>query len=194
MARSLTRKLKGSTGRAKAKEKLAMLHERIANVRKDALHKLSTDLTRRFQTIAIEDLNVKGMIKNRCLARSVSDMGFYELRRQLTYKGDRRGCNLVIADRWFPSSKTCSSCGYVLDALPLATRQWICTGCGSLHDRDRNAAINLRDIAVSSTVTACGGEGTGFARKREVKPAPAKQEFDSVSQFRLAAHKFEGTE
>jgi putative transposase len=105
-------------------------------------------------------------------------MGFYEFRRQLAYKAARRGGRLVVVDRWYPSSKTCSQCGYVLEVLALAQRKWTCPGCGSTHDRDVNAAVNLMDMAVSSTVTACGGEGAGLARKRRVKPAPMKQEFN----------------
>ena len=138
-------------------------------------------MTQRFDTIVIEDLNVRGMVKNRCLSRAVADMGFHELRRQLTYKAARRGGKVEVADRWFPSSKTCSGCGDIVDELPLSTRYWACDGCGAQHDRDVNAAINLRNIAVSSTVTAWGGEGAGLARKREAKPAPMNQEFDSFS-------------
>lgn len=110
LSRSLSRKQKGSANRKKAKAKLARLHARIANIRKDALHKLTTDLTRRFPILGIEDLNVRGMVKNRSLARSVSDMGFFEFRRQLEYKAAMRGGMVVVADRWFASSKTCSTC------------------------------------------------------------------------------------
>jgi putative transposase len=177
LSRALSRKVKGSNNRAKAKLRLARLYERIVNIRRDGLHQLTTSLTRRFHTIGIEDLNVKGMLKNRRLARAIADMGFYELRRQLEYKAALRGCRVVMADRWYPSSKTCSSCGHVVQVLALAHRRWICPGCGASHDRDVNAAINLKNMAVSSTVPACGGEGAGLARKRKVKPAPAKQEF-----------------
>jgi putative transposase len=176
LGRSVSRKVKGSCNRAKARFKLAKLHERIANVRRDSLHKLTTSITRRFHTIVIEDLNVKGMLKNHCLARAVADMGFYELRRQLTYKAARRGATLVVADRWYPSTKLCSNCGYKLDTLDLGVRQWICPACHRCHDRDVNAAINLRNSAVSSTVVACGGEGAGHAYERVVKPSPMKQE------------------
>lgn len=176
LSRALSRKVKGSRNRAKAKLKLAKLHARIANIRRDSLHQLSTSITRRFHTIGIEDLNVKGMLGNRHLARAIADMGFSELRRQLEYKAAWRGGQVVLADRWFPSSKLCSCCRYRLDELGLDVRQWTCPGCGSSHDRDVNAAINLRNMAVSSTASACGGEGAGPARERRVKPAPAKQE------------------
>jgi len=107
LSRALSRKVKGSRNRVKAKLKLARLHARIANIRQDSLHKLSTSITRRFHTIGIEDLNVKGMLGNRQLARAIADMGFYELRRQLEYKAAWRGGQVVLVDRWFPSSKLC---------------------------------------------------------------------------------------
>lgn len=176
LSRSLSRKEKGSENRKKAKAKLARLHARISNIRKDSLHQLTTSLTRRFHTVGIEDLNVKGMVKNRHLARCVADMGFFEFRRQLEYKQEMRGGAVVIAGRWFASSKTCSGCGHKLDALPLAVREWMCPACGVVHDRDVNAAINLKNLAVSSTVSACGEEGAGGDRKIAVKPASVKQE------------------
>ena len=172
----LSRKAKGSANRRKAKGKLARLHARIAAIRCDALHKLTTALTSRFYTVGIEDLNVRGMVKNRHLARSISDMGFFELRRQLEYKAVMRGGQVVVADRFFASSKTCSACGRKVDALPLAVRKWTCAACGVLHDRDVNAAVNLKNMAVSSTVAACGEEGSGSGRKTRVKPSSAKQE------------------
>ena len=179
LSRSLSRKQKGSSNRRKAKAKLARLHARIANIRSDALHKLTTEITRRFHTIGIEDLNVRGMAKNRHLARSIADMGFFEFRRQLEYKATMRGGVVAVADRWFASSKTCSACGSVQEAMPLSVRQWICPDCGTRHDRDLNAAINLKNMAVSSTVSACGEEGAGRARKSTVKPASMKQEASS---------------
>jgi putative transposase len=162
LSRGLSRKVKGSRNRAKAKLKLAKLHARIANIRRDSLHQLSTSITRRFHTIGLENLNIKGMLRNRHLARAIADMGFFELRRQLEYKAAWRGGQVVLADRWFPSSKLCSGCGYRLEELGLDVRHWTCPGCGASHDRDVNAAINLRNMAVSSTASACGGEGTGL--------------------------------
>ena len=179
LSRALARKVKGSRNRGKAKLALARLHARIGNIRRDALHKLSTSLTRRFHTIGLEDLNVRGMLGNRRLARAIADMGWYELRRQATYKAAWRGGRVVVAERWYPSSKLCSCCGHLLDRLDLGTRQWTCPACGAVHDRDVNASVNLEYMAVSSTATACGGEGAGAVRKHGVKPAPVKQESSS---------------
>jgi putative transposase len=176
LSRGLSRKKKGSRNRARARAKLAKLHARIGNLRRDALHQLTSNLTRRFHTIGIEDLNVRGMLGNRRLARAIADMGFYELRRQLEYKAAWRGGQVVVADRWYPSSKTCSACGHVLETLALGQRSWSCPSCAKEHDRDLNAAMNLRNLAVSSTATACGGEGSGPVPKHLAKPAPAKQE------------------
>lgn len=179
LSRSLSRKEKGSANRQKAKVKLSRLHARIANIRQDALHQLTTTLTSRFHTIGIEDLNVKGMVKNRHLSRAIADMGFYEFRRQLEYKAQLRGGLVVVADRFYPSSKTCSACGGKVGELPLALRAWTCPDCGECHDRDVNAAINLKNRAVSSTVTVCGEEGAGLDRKSQVKPASVKQKVNS---------------
>lgn len=176
LSRSLSRKQKGSANRVKAKIKLAKLHARIASIRTDALHKLTTDLTRRFHSIGIENLNVSGMMKNRHLSKAIADMSFYEFRRQLQYKTAMRGGQVVVADRFYPSSKTCSVCGYKLESLSLSVRKWKCPGCGTDHDRDLNAAINLKNMAVSSTVTTCGEEGSGSSRKTRVKPSSEKQE------------------
>lgn len=176
LSRSLSRKQKGSANRCKAKAKLAKLHARIAEIRSDALHKLTTDLTRRFHTIGIENLNVRGMVKNQRLARSIADMGFFEFRRQLEYKAAMRGGQVMAADRFYASSKTCSVCGHKLDDLPLSAREWTCPSCGAVHDRDVNAAVNLKNMAVSSTVAACGEEGAGSGRKTRAKPASMKQE------------------
>jgi putative transposase len=184
LSRSLSRKAKGSANRNKARVKLARLHARIAAIRSDALHKLTTDLTRRFHTVGMESLNVRGMVRNRPLARSVADMGLFELRRQLEYKAALRGGILFTADRFYPSSKTCSACGHKLDALPLSVREWTCPCCDAQHDRDVNAAVNLKNMAVSSTVAACGEEGSGLARKSQAKPPSVKQEasFTPVSR------------
>jgi len=180
LSRSLSKKQKGSRNRAKARRKLARLHARIANIRQDALHKLTSGLTRRFHTIGIENLNVRGMLTNRRLARSIADMGWGEFRRQLEYKAARRGGVVVVADRFFASSRTCSACGHRREVLPLAVRLWTCQACGVLHDRDVNAARNLARYAVSSTVSACGEKGSGGSRKAVVKPASTKQEVSFV--------------
>jgi putative transposase len=189
LSRSLSRKQKGSANRKKARARLAKLHARIANIRADALHKFTTDLTRRFHSIGIEDLNVRGMMKNRHLARSIVDMGFFEFRRQLEYKAAMRGGEIVVADRFFASSKTCSACGHKLDDLPLSVREWTCPNCGTIHDRDRNAAKNLLayglaalsgPTASSAGCQACGEEGSGLGRKFKTKPASVKQEVSFV--------------
>ena len=176
LSRSLSRKVKGSRNRDKAKRSLARLHARIVDMRRDSLHKLTTGVTRRFHTIGIEDLNVRGMLANPSLARAIADMGFHELRRQLSYKAAWRGGDVVVVDRWYPSSKTCSCCGHRLKELALGTRHWTCPGCGVQHDRDVNAAVNLKNMAMSSIATACGGNGSGLVRERGAKPVPVKQE------------------
>ena len=183
LSRSVARKQKGSANRRKARLKLARHYVRIANIRADALHKLTTDLTRRFELIGIEDLNVKGMLSNRHLSRSVSDMSFFEFRRQLDYKARDTGSLVVIADRWFASSKTCSDCGWKLEELPLSVRSWTCPNCGAEHERDVNAAKNLKEYAVSSTVSACGEEGSDQGRKFLVKPASVKQEVSTKDTY-----------
>jgi putative transposase len=161
-SRSLSRKVKGSKNWKKAKRKLSRLHARISNIRNDALHKLTSDLTSLFHTIGVEDLNVRGMLSNRRLSRSIADMGFSKFRRQLEYKSAMRGGLVVAADKWFASSKLCHKCGHKLESLSLSARFWSCPKCGSHHDRDVNAAINLKNYAVSSTVSACGEEGSGL--------------------------------
>ncbi|MBW6485811.1 MAG: transposase [Syntrophobacterales bacterium] len=173
----------------KTKTKLGKLHARIANIRNDAMHKLTTGLSRRFDLIGIEDLNVSGMMKNSRLARSIADMSFFEFRRQLDYKAAMYGGIVVVADQWHPSSKTCSFCGHKLDKLPLSCRTWSCPECGSVHDRDINAAINLEayakmvvgDLAGSSPVTACGEKGSDSGRKTGTKPVSMKQEFNCTA-------------
>jgi putative transposase len=148
LGRSLSRKKKGSANWKKAKRKLGVLHARIANIRGDSMHKLTSGIAKRFGVVGIEDLNVRGMMANRKLARSIADTSFFEFRRQLTYKVARRGGFLAIADRFLPSSKTCSCCGAVVEELPLQVRNWTCEHCGTAHDRDLNAAKNLERMAL----------------------------------------------
>lgn len=133
----------------KAKTKLAKLHARITNIRSEALHQLKTNLKRRFHTIGIENINVWGMVKNHHLARSISDMGFFEFRRKLEYKAEQRGGLVVVADRFFASSKICSVCKYKMEVLSLSVRKWSCPSYGNIHDRNVNAAKNLKNMAVS---------------------------------------------
>ena len=140
----------------KAKKKLARLHARISNIRSDELHKVTTSITQKYSIIGIEDLNVSGMVKNHKLARAINDVSLFEFRRQLEYKAQITGGKVIVSSRFFPSSKLCSSCGYKYDALTLKMREWDCPECKSKHDRDINAATNLRNNAVSYTVSACG--------------------------------------
>lgn len=157
--KSLARKKIGSANRTKAKTKLGKLHKKIADIRKDDLHKLTNRLATEYDIIGIENLNVKGMVANRKLARAVSDMGFFEFRRQLEYKALMTGSKIVVADRFFPSTKTCCECGQIHD-MPLNKRVMDCD-CGNVIDRDINAAKNLERYAVSSTVLACGEISSG---------------------------------
>lgn len=172
--KSLSRKEKGSQNRFKARARLSRLHYRISNVRLDALHKLTTGLALNHDVIVIEDLYVSGMVKNRRLSRSIMDQGFHEFRRQLEYKAKMYGSEVIVADRFYPSTKTCSRCGTIHD-MGLGKRTMSC-GCGLVIDRDLNAAINLKKLAGSSPVSACGQEGSGLQEALGTKPAWTKQE------------------
>jgi putative transposase len=141
--RRLSRKRKGSASRRKQKRKVARIHERIADQRKDAIHKATTDAVRESQAIAVEDLDVRGMERDRRLAKAVADASMSEMLRQLEYKCSWHGRRFVKVSRWYPSSKTCSCCGHVLEELPLSVRAWTCPACGARHDRDFNAALNI---------------------------------------------------
>ncbi|MBK8168658.1 MAG: transposase [bacterium] len=152
--RRLARKQKGSNNRRKAKRKVARVHVKIAECRKDFTHKLTTALIRENQVICVENLAVKNMVKNPTLAKAIGDANWGELVRQLAYKAAWYGRTVVAIDRWFPSSKRCSSCGYTLPKLDLATRQWTCPECKTTHDRDVNAAHNIK--AAGLAVLACG--------------------------------------
>lgn len=153
--RRMARGQKGSKRRAQLKRHVARIHEKIANSRTDALHKFSTDMVRRFDAIYIEDLNVRGMVKNHSLARALSDASLGQAARMLEEKAERYGKRVERIDRWFPSSKTCSGCGHIQERMPLDVRNWTCPSCGARHDRDVNAAKNI--LAVGQTVTAHGG-------------------------------------
>ena len=152
--RALSRKAKGDgANRTKARHRVARIHARIADRRRDHLHKVTTRLVRENQTIVIEDLTVSGMLRNRSLARAISDAAWSEFRSLLEYKAVWYGREVIAVDRWFPSSKLCSVCGSVRDTLPLHIRSWTC-GCGTIHDRDVNAARNI--LAAGLAVSACG--------------------------------------
>lgn len=152
--KSLSRKQKGSKNRCVARGKVAKVHAQIADSRKDFLHKLTTQLVRENQTIVVEDLAVKNMVKLPLLAQSISDASWGELIRQLSYKCQWYGRELVKIDRWFPSSKRCGNCGHIVDKLPLNVREWDCPKCGAHHDRDINASKNI--LAAGLAVSVCG--------------------------------------
>jgi putative transposase len=182
--RRLARRRKGSANRAKARMKVARVHRKIRDARRDFLHRASTRLVRSADMMVIEDLNVSGMVRNRRLARAISDCGWGEFRRQLEYKCQRAGRELVVIDRWYPSSKTCSACGHLLAGLSLSTRHWTCPGCRARHDRDINAAKNILAaglaVARGSPGHACGADvrHSGSSRvqsalKQEPRPARA---------------------
>ncbi|MGI5376210.1 RNA-guided endonuclease InsQ/TnpB family protein [Streptomyces sp. CA-251387] len=151
--RELSRKAKGSANREKARRKVARVHARIADRRRDFLHKLSTRLVRENQTVVIEDLTVRNLLKNGRLARAVSDASWTELRSMLEYKCAWYGREFVVIDRWFPSSRLCGTCGTVAAKMPLNVREWTCA-CGTVHDHDVNAARNI--LAAGLAAAACG--------------------------------------
>ncbi len=147
LQRELARKQYGSSNRNKAKIKLQKVYRRIASLRKDLLHKITSYICKNNATIVIENLNVSGMLANNKLSRAISDCGFYEFKRQLEYKADKFGCKLIIADRWYPSSKLCSTCGHPHQNLTLFDRVFKCYNCGLEIDRDYNASLNLEKLA-----------------------------------------------
>lgn len=147
--RQLSRTQKGSNNRKKVKEKLARLHLKVSNIRQDCLHKMSHEIANRYSFVAIEDLNIAGMVKNHNLAKSISDCSWGEFVRQLEYKCEWYNCELRKIGRFEPSSKLCSNCGYKMSGMPLNIRKWTCPNCGMHHDRDVNAAINILNIALS---------------------------------------------
>ncbi|WP_433525157.1 RNA-guided endonuclease InsQ/TnpB family protein [Nocardia pseudovaccinii] len=171
--RALARKTKGSVNREKARQKVARIHARITDRRRDHLHKLSTRLVRENQTIVIEDLHVAGMLRNHRLARAISDVSWSELRSMLVYKAAWYGREVIAVDRWFPSSKVCSACGSLHDAMGLDVREWVCRCCGVTHDRDINAARNI--LAAGLAVSACGG-GVRPTRQSSARQSSVKQE------------------
>jgi putative transposase len=170
--RRMARKQRESNNRSKAKAKVARAHRKVAASRADFLHRTSMRLVREHDVIVIEDLAVKNMLHNRRLAKAISDAGWGTFRSMLEYKAARYGRQLIVIDRWYPSSKTCSACGHLLAELALSIRTWRCASCRALHDRDVNAAKNI--LAAGLAVTACGGDvrHPGSSRVR----SPAKQE------------------
>jgi putative transposase len=174
-SRAHSRRQQGSANCRKSAARLARIHARVADIRADALHKATTDLAARYETIVCEDLNVAGMTRNRRLARAISDQGFGAARRMLGYKTTWNGGRLILADRWYPSSKTCSGCGAVKAKLSLSERTYRCGTCGLATDRDENAARNLLNLAASGAerLNACGGTvRPGFAGHVPVNQEP----------------------
>ena len=184
---ALSRKVKGGNSRNKARVLVAKAHERVANTRKDYLHKLSTRLVNENQVIAVEDLHVKGMMKNHNLARAIGDAGWGAFTNMLKYKTARQGKGYIEVNRFFASSKTCSCCLHAQAKMPLEIRMWTCDKCGTKHDRDVNAAINIRNeaqrmIAAGIVATANGGAvSRGAGRKSSIALAPLKLEAPSFT-------------
>ncbi|WP_211899375.1 RNA-guided endonuclease InsQ/TnpB family protein [Saccharopolyspora erythraea] len=183
--RELARKQKGSNNRAKARRKVARVHARITDRRRDHLHKVTTRLVRDNQTVVIEDLNVRGMLGNGKLARAISDAAWSQFRTMLEYKAGWYGREVIAVDRWFPSSKTCSACGRLTERMPLNVRTWTCSGCNTAHDRDVNAAKSI--LAAGLAVSACGA---GVRPQRETSrtgQSAGKQEPSGASRKGIPA-------
>ena len=167
------KKHKGSKNREKARRRVARIHARIADRRRDFQHKLTTRLIRENQVVCVESLAIEHMLKNHCLAKAISDVGWGELLRQLEYKARWYGRTLVAINRWYPSSKRCSACGHELETLSLAVREWTCPTCGAVHDRGVNAATNTKAEGLSAF--ACG-------EQVETKPVPNQGRHTSTKQ------------
>jgi putative transposase len=165
--RRLANKQKGSARRRQQQQRVARIHARVADSRRDFLHQISSKLMNENQVICLEDLNIKGMLRNCHLSKAIADSGLYELRRQIEYKAQWYGRDIFIVDRWAPTSKTCSECGAYQAQMPLKIREWVCPDCGEIHDRDINAAKN---ILMFSTV---GSTETYKARGAVNKPRAA---------------------
>jgi putative transposase len=183
LQRQLSKSTKGSNNRIKVKQRIAKLHYKVACSRNDAIHKLTTTLTKSYRNIVIEDLDISEMVKNKTLARSILDGGFYEFRRQLTYKASLRGNKIFIADKWYASSKKCSSCGNHKEALSLSEREYKCRKCELHIDRDLNAAkclVQLLNTVSSTEIDACRQDGSVIMLKALLQPAWLKQELSPV--------------
>ncbi|MEA5545931.1 RNA-guided endonuclease TnpB family protein [Limnoraphis robusta CCNP1324] len=183
----LAKKQKGSNSRNKAKKTVAKVYERVTKSRQDFLHKLSRKLVNENQVVVVENLNVKGMVRNHNLAKAISDAGWGIFTNFLAYKLEQKGGKLVEIDRWFPSSKLCSNCYYQIDELPLDIREWTCPHCGTRHDRDGNAAKNIRAegiriIQTDGTAVSANGGGVRpkLGRKSVLRHSPAILEADTI--------------
>lgn len=177
--RKLSRTQKDSKNREKARHQVALVHAKIADQRRDWQHKLTTQIVKENQVISVESLKVKNMVKNHCLAKSILDVGWGEMIRQLEYKTNWYGRTLVKIDQWYPSSKRCSACGYILDILKLNTREWTCPECGIAHDRDINAATNILSAGLS--IIAGSDQLRLHEKLRWDTPNVKPVEFESVS-------------
>ena len=176
--RKLSRKKKGSNRYNKQRIKVAKIHSKIVNCRKDFLHKLTTDLVTKYDVICIENLNVSGMMKNRKLSKAVADIGMFELRRQLEYKANWYGKKVQVIDRWFPSSKTCSSCGQI-HSMPLSKRTMECD-CGNTLDRDENAARNILSLGMEKFKTYAESDTNLVLSTRQTMKRSSKIKMDGV--------------
>jgi putative transposase len=172
LSKGLSRKVEGSQNWWKNTRKLAKAHYQVTCQRQDTLHQLTTQVTRTYALIGLEDLHTKGMLANHCLAQAVSDASFFEVQRQLLYKAEQFGGYVQLVSQWYPSSKTCHDCGWIKEDLTLADRVFICQQCGVVLDRDLNASLNIRDealrlikdvpvVASSGQKFACGAESSG---------------------------------
>ncbi|MDQ1289296.1 MAG: putative transposase, partial [Actinomycetota bacterium] len=166
--RRMARTRRGSANRAKTRAKVARAHRKVRASRADFLHRTSTRLVRDHDVIVVEDLNVAGMVRNRSLAKAISDSGWGAFRQMLAYKTEKVGKRLIVIDRWYPSSKTCSACGHLLATLSLGTRQWSCPECGTRHDRDENAAKSI--LAAGLAVATTGGDACGTGVRHGGQP------------------------
>ncbi len=185
----LARKQKGSNSRNRYRKVVAKVYERVSNSRQDFLHKLSYKLVSDSQAVIVENLHIKGMVRNHNMSRSISDVGWGTFTNFLAYKLERKGGKLVEIDRWFPSSKLCSNCFYQIDEMPLDVREWTCPHCGTHHDRDGNAAINIRAEGIrilkaeGSAVSAVGGEvRPKLGRKSKLRHSPVSTEAPPSSE------------
>jgi len=174
--RRLSRMTKGSNRRRKQRVKVAKIHAHIAAMRADFLHKTTTAIVKNADVIVLEDLHVKGMVKNHHLAGAIHDVGMGELRRQIEYKADWNGRTVVVVDRWFPSSKTCSGCGSYQQQMPLSVRAWTCPDCGAVHDRDVNAAKNIRSFATGGEPGIARGGSKNLLGQRLSTPGETRTE------------------
>lgn len=178
LQRNLSRKKKGSNNRSKAILKIQKLWFRIRCTRNDYIHKFTTAITKQYKQVVIEDLCIKGMMSLRPLAKSVSDARLYEIRRQLEYKGKWYGCDVILADRFFPSTKLCSNCNNKKDSMSMSSRTYECDTCGFTQDRDLNAAINLKNLTDGSSGLVCGEDVRHGSLLIGAHAASAKQELN----------------